>query len=170
MNQAYLGLGAFVVVIWALLLAFDVSEPQAYVIPLGLALLGMGWNERLRGGGILYWLPTLLGLIVLLGSAFIQSLPRGAFVYALLLGVESLAALGWGIRTHSRSYVQLGGVALIAITIAQLGPGFVELSRFIQIGVTGGILLGGGLVILFKREQILEARQRLTKEWRQWET
>jgi hypothetical protein len=169
LNLAYLGLGAFVVVIWALLLAFDVSEPQAYVIPLGLTLLGMGWNERLRGGGALYWLPTLLGLIVLLGSAFVQSLPRGAFVYALLLSVESLAALGWGIWTRSRGYVQLGGVTLIANAIAQLGPGFVELPRWIQIGVTGGILLGGGLVTLFKREQILAARQRLTKEWRQWE-
>jgi hypothetical protein len=60
-------------------------------------------------------------------------------------------------------------VTLIANAIAQLGPGFVELPRWIQIGVTGGILLGGGLVTLFKREQILAARQRLTKEWRQWE-
>jgi len=158
-----------VVVIWAVLMEFDVSELQAYVIPLGLALLGTGWNERLRKAGASYRVPTLLGLIVLMGSAFVQSLPRGAFVYALLLGVESLAALGWGVRTRLRGYVQLGALALIANAIAQLGPGFVELPRWIQLGVTGSILLGGGLAALFKREQIFSARQRLVEEWRQWQ-
>jgi hypothetical protein len=169
LSLAYLGIGAFVMVIWAVLMALDVSELQAYVIPLGLTLLGAGWNERLRRGGASYRLPTLLGLIVLMGSAFVQSLPRGAFVYALLLGVESLVALGWGVRTRSRGYVQLGGLALIANAIAQLGPGFVELPRWIQLGVTGGILLGGGLAALFRREEILATRRRLTEEWRQWE-
>ena len=169
LNLAYLAIGAFVVVIWALLMAFDISEPQAYVIPLGLALLGMGWKERLREAGASYRVPTLLGLIVLMGSAFIQSLPRGASVYALLLGVESLASVGWGFRTRLRLYVQLGALALIGNAIAQLGPGFVELPRWIQIGGTGGILLGSGLAALFKREQIFVARQRLAEEWRQWQ-
>lgn len=173
MNLAYLGIGAFVVVIWAVLMAYDVSEPQAYVMPLGFALLGAGWNERLRGASTTYRLATLLGLIVLMGSAFVQSLPHrsatGAHRYALILGVESLVMLGWGIRARSRGYVQLAGLALIANAIVQLGPGFVELPRWIQLGATGGILLGGGLAALFKREEILAARQKLTEGWRQWE-
>lgn len=169
LNLAYLGAGAFVVVIWALLMMFDVSEPQAYVIPLGLALLGGGWNERLQGRTISYLVPTLLGLTVLMGSALVQSLPRGAHVYALLLAVESLVALGWGVGTRSRGYVQFGALTLIANAFVQLGPGFVDLPRWIQLGVTGGILLGGGLAALFKREQILAARRRLTEEWREWE-
>jgi hypothetical protein len=169
LNLAYLGAGAFVVVIWALLMLFNVSEPQAYVIPFGVALLGGGWNERLRGRSMSYLVPTLVGLALLMGSALYQSLPRGAFVYALLLGVESLAALGWGIGTRSRGYVQCGALALIANALVQLGPGLIELPRWIQLGVTGGILLGGGLAALFKREQILAARHTLTQEWRQWE-
>jgi hypothetical protein len=169
LNLAYLGAGAFVVVIWALLMLFNVSEPQAYVLPLGLALLGGGWNQRLRGRTISYLVPTFVGLALLMGSALYQSLPRGAFVYALLLGVESLAALGWGIGTRSRGYFQCGALALIANALVQLGPGFVDLPRWLQLGVTGGILLGGGLAALFKREQILAARHRLTEEWRQWE-
>ncbi len=169
LNLAYLGAGAFVVVIWALLMLFNVREPQAYGIPFGLALLGGGWNERLRGRTMSYLVPTLVGLALLMGSALYQSLPRGAFAYALLLGVESLTALGWGIGTRSRGYVQSGALALIANAFVQLGPGFVELPRWIQLGVTGGILLGGGLAALFKREQILAARRRLTEEWRQWE-
>ena len=169
LNLAYAGFGAFIVVIWALLMKFEISEPQAYVIPLSIALLGVGWNERLREGGIKYRLPTLLGLLALMGSAFIQSLPREGFAYALLLLIESLIALGWGIRSRSRGFVQLGILALIANTIVQLGPGFVDLPRWIQIGLTGGILLAGGMGAMFKREKILATRQKLTDEWRSWE-
>ena len=169
LSLAYLSIGALVVVVWTVLMAFDVSEPQAYIVPLGLALLGIGWNERLRGRGVSYRTLTLLGLVVLMGSAFVQALPRRAYGYALLLAVESLAALGWGTRTRSRGYVTVGGLALIANAVAQFGPGFVELPRWVQIGVTGAILLGGGLAALFKREQILSARQRLAEEWRRWE-
>ena len=131
--------------------------------------MGAGWNERRREQNISYRLPTLLGLAALMGSALVQSLPRGAFVYALLLLVESLASLGWGIRNRLRGYVQVGGAALIANAVAQLGPAFVELSGWIQLGLTGTILLGGGMAALAKREEILAARQRLTQEWRQWE-
>jgi hypothetical protein len=165
---AYLSIGAFVVVIWSVLLALDVSEPQAYVIPLGLALSGVGWNERRHRRGVLYRLFTLLGLIVLMGSAFVQSLPRGAYAYALLLLLESLVSVAWGVRIRLRGYVQVGGLALIANAVVQLGPAFVELSGWIQLGLTGVILFGGGMVALFKREEILAARRRLAEEWREW--
>jgi hypothetical protein len=166
---AYLSVGAFVVVIIAILMFFDVAEPQAYAIPIGLALLGGGWNERMRGGNLSYRLTTILGLFVLMGSAFVQSIPQGAYVYAILLGTESLRALGWGIYTRSRGYVQLGVLALFLNAIVQLGPSFMELPRWVQIGVTGSLLLGGGLAALFKREEILNVRQRLSEDWRQWE-
>jgi hypothetical protein len=165
---AYLSTGAFVVVIIAVLMYFDVAEPQAYAIPIGIALLGGGWNERSREGDISYRLPTFLGLIVLMGSTFVQSLPTGASVYAGLLGFESLVAIGWGIYTRSRGYVQLGILALFVNAIVQLGPGFMELPRWIQIGVTGSILLTGGLAALFKREEILTRRKKLSEDWRKW--
>jgi hypothetical protein len=167
LRLGYLAGGAFVVVIWAILLFFEIGELQAYTIPLGLGLLALGWNERRQGGQGSYRWPTLLGLLILMGSAFYQSLD--AVIYAVLLLIESLAALAWGIRIHSRGYVQLGVLSLVANAIAQLGPGFVELPRWIQLGVIGSILLGGGLVALFQREQLLASRQRLTEEWRQWE-
>jgi len=170
LNLAYLGIGAFIVVIWALLVQFKVTESQAYVIPLGIVLIGAGWNERQRGGGLKYRLPTLLGLLVLMGSAFVQSIPKDGFPYALLLMVESLIALAFGIRTHLRGYVQLGVLALIVNAVVQLGPGFLDLPRWIQIGVTGIILLGVGMGALFKREEILTTRKKLTDEWRTWES
>ena len=168
LHLGYLAGGLFLVVIWASLVFFGVSEPQAYVIPLGLGLLALGWSERRLGGRASYLWPTLLGLLVLMGSAFYQS--PDAVIYAVLLLVESLAALAWGVHIRSRGYVQLGGLALLANAIAQLGPGFVELERFIHLGTIGSILFVGGLVALFRREQLLAARERLTNEWRRWES
>jgi hypothetical protein len=167
-REAYLGLGAILIVIWAVLFALNISEPQAYIIPIGLTLLGIGWYERSRGGILPYKILTYAGLILLMGSAFIQSIPRGAYGYAILVGFESLLSIGWGIRSHCRCYIQVGGLALFANAVVQLGPGFIYLPRWIQIGLTGAILLGGGMGALFKREQILNTRQRLTDEWRQW--
>jgi hypothetical protein len=167
-NQAYLGIAAFMIVIWALLFELGVSEPQAYILPPGLALLAAGWFERTRGGNLSYRILTYAGLILLMGSAFIQSIPSGAYVHAILLGLESLLAITWGVRSHCRCYVQIGGIAFLSNAIVQLGPGFIDLPRWIQIGLTGAILLGGGMAALFKREQILDTRRRLTDEWSQW--
>ena len=68
-----------------------------------------------------------------------------------------------------RRLVQVGGLALLANGIAQVGPAFVGLSGWIQLGLTGAVLFTVGIVALIKREEILAARQRLTTEWREWE-
>jgi hypothetical protein len=167
--QAYVGGMSFLLVLWSVLMAFEVDEPQAYILPLGLALLFGGWNERRRGKQTTYNRVTRLGLILLLGSTFLQSLPRGAIGYTLLLAIESVVAIVWGVRKRSRNYVRYGSIAFLANVIVQLGAGFVDLSRWVQIGLTGGILFGGGLLALSKREQLLATRERFTKTWREWE-
>nr|NIV33402.1 hypothetical protein [Anaerolineae bacterium] len=164
----YAGFGALVVVIWGVLMALEVREPQAYVFPAGLALLGIGWNERRLGRSLYYQGCMVPGMALLMGSAFIQSLGPSKWPYALLLTVESAVAVAWGVRRHLKRCVQVGGVALLANAIAQLGPAFVELSGWIQIGLIGALLLGSGMVALFKREELLAARQRLATEWGQW--
>jgi hypothetical protein len=163
----YLGGAAFIAAYWAALLYFGVTELQAYALPLGLGLLALGWNERRLHSRVAYRAATLLGLLILMGSAFIQSLDGS--IYAWLLLAEGLTAGAWGVRTHSRGYVEVGALALIANAIAQFGPGFIELPRWVQLGSIGAILLGGGLAALLRREQILAARRALVGEWRQWQ-
>jgi hypothetical protein len=163
----YLGAGAFSVAYCAALLYFGATELQAYVMPLGLGLLALGWNERRLNSPGAYRAATLLGLLALMGTAFLQSLDGS--IYAWLLLAESLAAVAWGMRTHSRGYVEVGALALIANAIAQFGPGFIELPRWVQLGSIGTILLGGGLAALLRREQILATRRALVGEWRQWQ-
>ncbi len=152
--------------IWGVLKFYQVHELQAYVFPFSLALIAIGWNEGRRGERTRYQGATTLGLSVLMGSAFFQSL--NSVSYALLLFAESLAAFVWGVRTRSRGYVQLAVLSLVANAVAQFGPGFVALERWIQIAAIGSILLGGGLAALFRRERILAARQTLAGEWKSW--
>lgn len=71
-------------------------------------------------------------------------------------------------RTRSRMYVQAAIVALFLNGIAQFGPAFVQLERWIQVGAIGGILLLVGLVALFRRQKLLETRRALTSEWKAW--
>ena len=163
----YLGSGAFVVLIWYSLSYLGVEEWQAYLLPAGLGLLLLGWNEqRLARRGV-YRLATLIGLSVLMVSAFYQSLFDTW--YAALLLVECLFALGWGIRTRSRIYVQAGVAALLVVAVAQLGPAFIELPRWVEVGIIGSLLLGGGLVALFRRERIVTTRKNLSNEWKKWQ-
>jgi hypothetical protein len=120
------------------------------------------------GKTITYILPTLIALIGMFGSAFIQSLDEGASWHALLLLVESTAALVWEARNQSRSYVGLGGLVILADAMAQFGPAFVSFTRWVQLAIIGSILLGAGLAALFRREEILTTRRALWQEWNQW--
>ena len=79
--------------------------------------------------------------------------------------VKGLAAFTWGIYRNTRMYVQFGFFAFILNAVVQLGPGFVQLPRWIQIGLTGSILFAGGLLALFQRERIMQARSRLSERW-----
>lgn len=168
-GTAYLSAGSFLMVIWAVLLDLDVTEPQAFIIPAGLALVIAGWLDRREGRLERYRWLSILGLVLMMGSLLVQSLgPGEGYPYAILLALECVIAIFWGIRTHSRSYVQVGGIVLIANTLVQLAPGFVNMPRWIQIGLTGGLLLGIGLMALFQRERLLKTRQRFTDDWRKW--
>ncbi|MFN2196444.1 MAG: DUF2157 domain-containing protein [Anaerolineales bacterium] len=164
----YPATGSLLVFVWAVLIQLGATEPQAFILPTGFALLGLGWVFRLRGNGLLYQAQTIAGLLLLMGSAFAESLWTGEINFALLLAVESIVAFVWGIASRSRCYVQIGTLAFIANAFAQFGPAFVDLPRWVQLGLTGVILFAGGLAALFKRDQILNTRERLTSEWRAW--
>ncbi|MBI5054226.1 MAG: hypothetical protein HZB52_13320 [Chloroflexi bacterium] len=165
-HLVYLSAGAALGVLWSLLAFYKITEVQAYVIPLGLGLAALGWIEK-RNSPELYLLATIIGLAILMCSAFAQSL-QSAW-YALLLLVEGVAALAWGTTTKSRGYVQLGVLSLVANALAQFGPAFADLPRWIQLGSIGVILFGGGILALFQRERILVARNALLTEWKRWE-
>jgi hypothetical protein len=127
----------------------------------------MGWSELHIGRRDLSHWIILSGLLILMGSAFYQSIDSVA--HAALLLVESLLAFVWGSHNHSRSVVLVAGMALLVNAVAQLGPAFIELPRWVHIGLIGALLLGGGLLGLFRRDQLISARRKFTADWRSWQ-
>ena len=113
-----------------------------------------------------FQLATVIGLVLLLGSAFYQSL--GNVNYALLLLVQSVASFGIGVKLRSRFYVEAAILALVGNGLVQFGPALIELPRWVQIGAIGSILVTGGLLALFRRQRLLEARRTLTSQWKLW--
>ncbi|HUN22517.1 MAG TPA: hypothetical protein PK299_05210 [Anaerolineales bacterium] len=159
----------FYSVLVCLLIYYEVKEVQFFALPFGLYCLVVGWNERrMRKNQLFYLVPTAIGLLVLMTTAFIQSFDSVKYAWLLLL--ESLIALVWGIRSHSRIYFQLGLLSLVLNGITQFGPSFVELPRWFQLGSIGLILLSGGMVALFRREQLLKVRTQIANEWKQWQS
>lgn len=157
----YGGVGMFVLAIWFLLRNWNVTQLQAYVMPFAFWLLAIGWNEKRRGHRQEYLILSMAGLLVLMGSALWQSL--GSVWYSALLGVESIAALYWGIRTKTRGYVQLSILSLLGNGIVLFWFGFANLDKWLQLSVVGLLLLAIGLVALFRREQVLSAMQELNR-------
>lgn len=161
--QTYLGSGAFVGALWYVLGYFSVTQAQAYIVPAGLCLVGLSLIERYRGRRIPYLLLMLTGLALLLGSAFLQSFE--SWGYALLLLIESVLVLGGGIALRSRGLVELALLALFADALVQFGSAFIKLPSFIQIGLIGMILFGGGLVLLIFRERLLSVHRHWRERW-----
>ena len=165
--QQLVGVGFLIGALWAMLAQYNVEEAQWYALPLGLTLLVLGWTERQRERSSTYLLFTVVGLLVLFGSALSQSFDEVR--YAFLLLIETIVAIIFGIHNRSRAYVQVSGLALIVNGLVQFGPAFANLPRFVQIGLVGSTLLLLGLLALFRREELIKRRNSLRDEWRGWD-
>lgn len=162
----YAGGAAFVAAIWSLNRVYQVTEWQAYLVPLGVLGLVIGWSELRHARTMWFQVATAAGLVILLAPLFYQSLWN--VNYAVLLLLESAILFGIGLRLRSRTYVEAAILALTANGLAQFGPAFVQLERWIQIGTIGSVLVLAGLLALFRRQRLLEMRRALTSEWKMW--
>ena len=101
-----------------------VSEPQAYALPYGVALLVAASFEQ-AGRARFVWDRhelflgfTWSGLTLLYGSALLQSLGPDGTPYLGLIVVETVAGLLWGLRSRSRSWVVLSSGFLGATAVS----------------------------------------------------
>jgi hypothetical protein len=164
----------------ALLQWQGVHEPQAYVLPYGLAVLYAAHLERpgLAAGeqatmlpvseGQLYRLLTWGGLELLYGVALAQSLQENGTPYLALTLVETVAGLFWGLRIQSRSWVLLSSGFLVGEAVFHLFDTVIALPAWVLLGGAGAILLTVGVLALAKRQEILTLRRTAIHEWEAW--
>jgi len=149
---------------WGLFLLrrLQVTEIQAYAIPSSLYLLGIGVVERRMRRPTLARFIEVAGLILLLGSAFWQSVTGGGFWYAVLLAVEAVAVAWAGAAWRLRHYFFSGIGMLLVNVVAQVIDPLRALDKTILF-LSLGVLL---VLIAVAAERKREAIIRTTREWR----
>jgi hypothetical protein len=129
------------------------EDLQFYAIPTGLYLLGMAYLEWQRGHKAQGQWLDYMGLILMMGSLFWQTLLYG-WVYALLLGSEALLILWWGSARRLRRFLYAGMGGMVLATLGQLINSLWSINQWIVFGVVGLMLVILAVVIERKLDEI----------------
>jgi len=148
-----------------ILFELNVDEPQYYSV--GAALLGMLMHYLLTRAGSRTgaFLAGMLSQLVLLGTTYIQMVSTERLFFFIVLFIQSMIVLVYGIIQRSRSLVitpivfsVIGVMTVIYSALKGLGP-------VILIGSTGVLLLMAGIVAVLMRERITRLGEQLS-DWR----
>ncbi len=152
-----------------LLVELEVTEPQVYSI--GAALLGFIMHYLLvrSRNPVAAFLTGLVSQLILLSTTYIQMLSTDRFLFFLVLFVQAMIVLGYGLVVRSRSLVgaPLAFVILGVITVT-LGS-LSGLPALMLVGCTGFLLLLLGIVALLQRERLLSVSQRFGDRLTGWQ-
>lgn len=136
---------------------------QWYALPAGLFLVGIAYLEWQQGNkNFARWLDYS-ATVLMLGSLFWQTLLFG-WVFALLLGSESLAAFFWGSYRRLRRFLYAGMIGMILATVGQLLNSLQSINQWIVFGLVGLILICLAVVVERKMEEI-KAWHEILETW-----
>jgi hypothetical protein len=143
----------------------DVEQPQFYSV--GAALLGMLMHYLLTraGGKTGAFIAGMLSQLVLLGTTYIQMVSTERLLFFVVLFVQAMLVLMYGLIQRSRSLVitpiafaVIGVMTVVYSALKGLGP-------VILIGTTGVVLLSAGIVAVLMRERITRLGEQLS-DWK----
>ena len=175
-----IGYAASLVLLVALLLAIGrlrPENPQAYVAPIGIYLLGYarfagGHAKRLPEEMRTLIAPAELGAAgVLLGTTLIQALGDEGLTYEFVLLAETIVYVLAGLLLRRRLIV-LPGLAFAGISgvlFALSGEGGGSLPPWAILAIAGAALLALGSVLLGRRDIWEWAQRQVRGLWRSWE-
>jgi hypothetical protein len=148
-----------------ILFELEIDEPQFYSV--GAALLGMLMHYLLTRAGSKTgaFIAGMLSQLVLLGTTYIQMVSTERFSFFIVLFVQSMLVLMYGLIQRSRSLVitpivfaVIGVMTVVYSALKGLGP-------VILIGSTGLVLLMAGIVAVLMRERITRLGEQLS-DWK----
>ncbi len=137
---------------------------KAYALPAGLYLLTMAFFEWQFGSKRLGRNLDYLGLTLLLGSLFWQTLILG-WQFALLLGFEGFVSLWWGSGRRLRRFFYAGIAAVVLATVGQLVNALQAINQWVTFGIIGLLLVAVALVV----ERRLDHFKRWQESLDDWE-
>jgi hypothetical protein len=168
----YLGYAAVAVLEIAMALLFwrwDLEQPQFYAIPAGLYFIAIAWFEKKRDRVGFAKLLESFGLLVILLTAFLQSLNlETGFWYFVLLLVEGVLMMVWGAQQRRKLpfLIGVGGNVMNVVgQIVVLFLGGSTLTRWIIFGGVGLLIL---LAAIYAERWILPRAQQLRERLEAW--
>jgi len=154
-----------------------IQEKQAYVLSIAGYLLLLRHSQRIDGwtrlpppwADLTAFALGVAALAVACTTSFVQSLGPGGGPYAILLAVEALAALFYGVRARLLSFFLGGALALAMDGGAQLWRWLYPLPRWALITGVGLALLALGIVAGRGREKLRDRAASVQEKLKSWQ-
>lgn len=159
----------FLGVYFLLMAHLGIEEVQAYALALGAYFIGIHVLQRMQGRPALVLLSGFAAMAVAIPPAFFQSLGEDdAFLYALLMGTEGMAAFVYGLLQRRRSFLFIGTVTVVVDAVVQVWDVVHSLPWWAITGAIGITLLAVGIAALIKRERVVQIHQLVSAELDTW--
>jgi hypothetical protein len=148
-----------------ILTELNVDEPQFFSI--GAALLGIVMHALLTRAGSRTgaFIMGMLSQFVLLGTTYIQMASTERLLFFVILFVQGLIVLVYGLIQRSRSLVFAPIVFVVLGVVTVIYSALKGLGTVILIGSTGVVLLLAGIIAVLLRERITRLSEQLS-DWR----
>ncbi|WP_399880559.1 SCO7613 C-terminal domain-containing membrane protein [Streptomyces sp. BBFR51] len=118
----YAAAALFLLATWVRLLAWDVTTPEAYTLPVTVSALIVGFLRRRRDTAVSSWAAYGGGLAVTLLPSLLAAWDDRHWLRPLLLGVAALAVTLAGARHRLQAPLVLGGGVLALVALHELAP------------------------------------------------
>ncbi|WP_217168972.1 SCO7613 C-terminal domain-containing membrane protein [Streptomyces sp. AC512_CC834] len=118
----YAAAALFLLATWVRLLAWDVTTPEAYTLPVTVPALIVGFLRRRRDPAVSSWAAYGGGLAVTLLPSLLAAWDDRHWLRPLLLGVAALAVTLAGARHRLQAPLVLGGGVLALVALHELAP------------------------------------------------
>jgi hypothetical protein len=145
---------------WIAASAAGVEAPEAYTLPVTVALLALGLHRRRSDRTLSSWPAYGLGLAVTALPSLAAATSSG--LRPLLLGAAALLTVLAGARARLQAPLALGTGTLLVLAVDQLGPALLQASadlpRWLPLALGGVVLLVLGSTYERRLAEVRRAR------------
>ncbi|MFE1437764.1 SCO7613 C-terminal domain-containing membrane protein [Streptomyces sp. NPDC058739] len=164
-EAGYAAMALFVLASWVRLAAWEVTDPEAYTLPVTIPALLVGHLRRRRDPEVSSWTAYGPGLAVTLLPSLVAAWADPHWERPLLLGLGALAVTLLGAGHNLQAPLLLGGAVLALDALHELSPYLVQLAdtlpRWAPPALAGLLLLTLGATYEQRLRNLNALRNRL---------
>jgi hypothetical protein len=153
----------------AILFEFEVTEPQFYSVAAALLGLIMHYLMLRFGNHMAAFVTGLVSQLALLSTTYLQMVTTEELQFFIVLFVQALMLLAYGVVIHSRSFV-IGPVCFVVLAVVSVSFSVLSgLPVALMIGCVGLALLLLGTMGLWFRQRLATSAGSLSQQLGAWD-